>query len=430
MSLLKEIFKNEVFPAIGCTEPISCAYTAAAAAEQLGAPVESLDLIVDPGTYKNGAMVTIPYTGGEKGNMIAAAMGVFIARSSLRLEILKGATSEILKKAKDLIASGKIKYTCLESEKSFHVEVVALSKSLRVRCVVKEGHTNIVFLEKDGRSIIDVHPHKGSAEKDYHDAMRAMTLEQVLKDVVRLDEDDRSYIRKGMEMNLAIASKGLEMKRTAFQMHRMIKAGIRSEDLAFKIELAVASGVDARMAGLPEPAMTSGGSGNQGMITILVPAIAGKERKVDQKVIEESIAISHAVNSYIKCFIGELSVLCGCAIAAAISASIALIYQYAGIDMKKITFAMDNVIGDLAGLVCDGAKPGCALKIVSGAEAAVRAAFMAAVDYSISTDDGVVGRTAEDSINNLRVLSQQGMSGVDPAVVRILKEKISRRGLG
>lgn len=430
MTLIKEIFSNEVFPAIGCTEPISCAYTAAAAAEQLAAPVESLELIVDPGTYKNGAMVTIPYTEGRKGNIIAAALGAVIAKSATKLEILKEATPSLLKQATELFEKGLVKYTCQEDIKSFHVEVIAKGQGSTVRCIVADGHTNIILLEKDGRSIIDAHPHKGSVKKDYHAVLKGLKLEAVLLEAIKLDDADRAYIRRGIEMNLAISAKGQEIKKTAYQIQRMVNVGIMADDLFYKVQVAVAGGVDARMNGLPEPAMTSGGSGNQGMITILVPYIAGRERKIDQKKIEESIAISHAVNSYIKCFVGELSVLCGCAIAAAISASIAMVYLQVGIDMARITFAMDNVIADLAGLVCDGAKPGCAMKIVSGAETALRSAFMAVVGYGISTDDGVIGKTPEESINNLKKLSLQGMFMVDPTIVHILAEKTVRRGLG
>ncbi len=144
--------------------------------------------------------------------------------------------------------------------------------------------------------------------------------------------------------------------------------------------------------------------------------------------IYESIAISHAVNSYIKCFIGELSVICGCAIAASISAAIALVYQQAGVDMQKITFAMDNVIGDLCGLICDGAKPGCSMKTVSGADTAIRSAFMALEGYGLSCDDGVLGSSPEASIKNLSLITL-GMFNVDPTVVKILKDKASRHAL-
>ena len=149
---------------------------------------------------------------------------------------------------------------------------------------------------------------------------------------------------------------------------------------------------------------------------------------MSKKRIEESIAVSHAVNSYVKCFVGELSVICGCAIAAGVASAVALVYQKAGIDMKKIAFAVDNVIGDLCGLICDGAKPGCSMKIVTAADTAMRSAFMALGGYGLSTDDGVLGVSPEESIRNLSKVSLEGMFRVDPAVVRILREKASPGG--
>ncbi len=428
MKLLQEIFANEVFPAIGCTEPISCAYATAAAVEQLDKPPAKIELIVDPGTYKNGAAVTIPNSDGQKGNEIAAALGATIAKSAGRLEILKDVTPAILKKAGELLKNGALTYRCKEDEKSFHVEVNAEGNGAKVHCIVSEGHTNITCLEKNGTSVLHAHPHAGTKAPGYRETMKAMSLEQVLREVVQMDDEARAYIRRGAEMNVAIARKGITMKKTGYQLEQMMKAGLMADDLFYRVKLAVACGVDARMGGMPEPVMTSGGSGNQGCLAILVPHLVGTDRKIKPSIVEESIAISHAVNSYIKRFTGELSVICGCAIAASIGTSIALVYQESGIDMKKITFAIDNCVGDLCGIICDGAKPGCSMKIVSGADTAMRSAFMALAGYGLSTDDGVIGRSAEESIRNLSKVSLEGMLGVDPAVVHILQGKTTRSG--
>ena len=429
MNLLQEIFNNEVFPAIGCTEPISCAYVTAAAVEQLNGAVEKIEIIVDPGTFKNGVAVTVPNSGGMTGNIIASALGAVIAKSALRLEILKEVTPAILKKAQKLIKDGVIKYQCKEDEKNFHLEVTAKAKGQTVHCIVSEGHTNITCLEKNGKSIMHTHPHAGEKTKNYRDILKKMNIEKLLHEVTNLNSEQRKYIKRGIDMNMAISKKGIALKRNAYQLKHMHKEGIIANDLFYKVKLRVASAVDARMGGLPEPVMTSGGSGNQGVLTILVPYLVGRDQKIKQSIIEESIAISHAINSYIKCFIGELSVLCGCAIAASIAAAIALVYQKAGIDMSKITFAVDNVIGDLCGIICDGAKPGCSMKIVSGADAVIRSSFMALAGYGLSVKDGVLGISAEESIKNLSKISLEGMGLVDPTLVHILQKKITRSGL-
>jgi L-cysteine desulfidase len=431
MTLLKEIFTHEVFPAVGCTEPVSCAYAMSASAGRLGVPVERLELIVDPGTFKNGAAVTVPNSGGRKGNLIAAAMGAVIARPELRLEILKDVPPAVLAGARALVEKGAVSYSCKEDEKGFYIEAKAEGGGSRSRCVVVGGHTNIALLEKDGKTIVDnagPSVQAGPAGDGYRDRMREMALEDVLRDVIDLDSEARSYIQRGIDMNLAIAEKGIDLKRNAYQLRQMMKQGFKADDLFYRAKEKVASAVDARMGGLAEPVMTSGGSGNQGVLTILVPYIVGRDQEIDLPRIQESIAVSHAVNSYIKCFTGELSVICGCAIAASISAAIAIVYQKAGIDSEKISFAIDNVIGDLCGIICDGAKSGCSMKITTGAEAAIRSAFMALAGYGLSKDDGVLGRSAEESIRNLSKISLEGMQLVDSTVVHILQEKAPRSG--
>jgi L-cysteine desulfidase len=229
-------------------------------------------------------------------------------------------------------------------------------------------------------------------------------------------------------MNLAISEKGFDLKRNAYQLQQMMEQGLMADDLFYRVKQRVASAVDARMGGLPEPVMTSGGSGNQGVLTILLPYLVGLDRSVELPRIQQSISISHAVNAYIKCFTGELSVVCGCAIAASIASATAVVYQMADIHMEKITYAIDNIIADLSGIICDGAKPGCSMKIVTGADPALRSAFMALAGYGISMDEGIIGCSAEESIRNLSKISLEGMGMVDPTVVHILQGKCSRWG--
>jgi L-cysteine desulfidase len=192
--------------------------------------------------------------------------------------------------------------------------------------------------------------------------------------------------------------------------------------------LKVAAAVDARMAGHPQPVMTSGGSGNQGAVGILTTYMAGLHQGVGSERLLQSVALTHAINAYIKCFIGELSVICGCSMAAGIAAAAAIVYQCCGLDMKKIKFAMDNVIGDLSGLICDGAKPGCAMKAITAVDTAIRSGFMAIGGYGLSDDDGIIGTSPETSIENLGRIALEGMLRIDPAVIHILQAKMGSHG--
>lgn len=203
----------------------------------------------------------------------------------------------------------------------------------------------------------------------------------------------------------------------------MHEIGLLGDDVFYRVKTSVAAAVDARMAGVPHAVMTSGGSGNQGLLAVLTPTLVGRERGTDEGRIIESIAIAHVLNAYVKCYLGQLSVICGCAIAAAIAAAGAVVYQHVGIDIPKITHAINNVIGDLSGLICDGAKPGCSAKTVSSVDAAMRSAFMAVEGFGLSTEDGVLGRSAEESIRNLGRITLEGMLQVDRTVVDILAGK-------
>ena len=428
VNLLKEILAHEVYPALGCTEPISCAFAAATAASHLGEPVEKLLLRVDPGTYKNGAAVSVPHSDGATGNLIAAALGAILAKPDAKLELLRDVTSEILAAARRLCDDRQCQYECIDGTSDFRVEVEASSGQHTTRCVLSGSHTHVALVEKDGKSLLN-HQDNGSEPSclEYRTALKNIRLKNLLSYAGDADAGDRQYLQNGIDMNLAMARRGEEISGTACQLRRIHDRGYLAEDLFYRTKLLVASAVDARMAGVSQPVMTSGGSGNQGIVAILTPYNVGREMGIDEDRLLESIAAAHLVNAYCKCFVGELSVICGCAMAAGIAAAVAIVYQQAGPDAARITLAVNNVIGDLGGLICDGAKPGCAMKTITAVDAAIRSGLMAVEGFGLSPADGVVGTTAEDSIRNLGRITLEGMFSVDPTVLLILREKDAQR---
>jgi L-cysteine desulfidase len=255
-----------------------------------------------------------------------------------------------------------------------------------------------------------------------------MGMAEVLAAAGIIDDEDRAYLRRGVEMNLAISEWGFEVGGTASQLQQMHREGFLGDDMFYRTKLRVASAVDARMAGMNQAVMTSGGSGNQGIVATLTPYLVGREMGVDAGRIIESIAAAHLVNAYVKCFVGELSVICGCAMAAGIASAAAIVYQQAGIDLPRIALAAGNVVGDLGGLICDGAKPGCAMKAVTAVDTAIRSALMALKGFGLSSDDGLVGHTVEDSLRNLGRITLEGMFQVDPTMLDILRDKAAASG--
>jgi L-cysteine desulfidase len=201
----------------------------------------------------------------------------------------------------------------------------------------------------------------------------------------------------------------------------------RDEDVFSSCEVLTTAAADARMAGISLPVMSSGGSGNQGIVAILVPHYVGQHYNIPEKTIITSIALSHLVNSYIKCFTGDLSPLCGCAIAAGVGSAAAMVYQRAGRDLEKITLAVNNLVSDLGGMLCDGAKAGCALKVDTSTNSAIRSAQMALHNHGITQAEGFVGATAEQTIQNLSQIGDLGMALADDTMLDIMIEKASRR---
>ena len=428
MNILKEVLKHEVFPALGCTEPIAVSYAASVAGQQTDGVIQEIRIIVDPGVFKNGFAVTVPNTGGEKGNLIAGVLGALIKRPELKMEILKGAGEEMLSQAKALIAEKKARIGFDPARTDLYIDVTVKTDQGSARAVMEGSHTNLVLLEKNTQSIFSKEDtEKSAGGQAYKQSLRQMTIADFVDLVESMDDEDYREIGRGVDMNLEIAEIGQKLKKVGYYISDLMNKGFLLEDVFSAIKILTASAADARMAGLSFPVMSSGGSGNQGIVAILVPYKVGEFFHIEGPKVIRSIALSHLINSYIKCFTGDLSPLCGCAIAAGVGAAVAIVYQQHGKDMKKITLAVNNLISDLGGMLCDGAKAGCALKVASSTDSAIRAAYMAMNDHGITQTEGFIGRTAEETIWNLTAISKLGMAKVDDTMLGIMIDKTSCR---
>lgn len=425
MNILKEVFKHEVFPALGCTEPIAVAYAASAAAKELNAgDIKHISIIVDPGVYKNGLAVTVPNTNGERGNLIAGVMGALIKQPERKMEILKDVNDDLIRQAKALIQDKKATIAYDKSKEDLYIEVRIQAETDWSRAVTEHSHTNLVLVEKNGASLFQKEQDGQTKDKmEYKVVLKEKKIADLIDLAENIDDEDYAYLKRGIEMNLAVSEVGNDLKKTGYYLADLMKKGYLLDDVFSSSKIMAASATDARMAGMPYPVMSSGGSGNQGVVAILVPYNVGNHFGIDERTIIKSIALSHLLNSYIKCYTGDLSPICGCAIAAGVGAAAAIVYQQAGKDMGKIMLAVNNIISDLGGMLCDGAKGGCALKVVSSTDSAIRAAYMALNDHGITAIEGFVGRTAEETIRNLSRISDIGMAKVDDTMIEIMMEK-------
>jgi L-cysteine desulfidase len=429
-TLLKEVLKHEVNPAMGCTEPVAVAFCAANAASLLGCEkILRAEIKTDPGIYKNGLAVAIPNTRSEKGNLLAAALGSLIREPGLKTEIFRKVSPSLLKEAKDLIKRGRISLGIDYGKRSgIYIEARLESAGHTAVCVVAGGHSNIVLLKKDGKTLFKGKPVKaGGHHAAYKGLLKKADFKQLFREAEKADTNDLAYIKKGIEFNLKAADEGLKLKKVGYYIQDLIRKGYLKRDILSVAKLTTSAATDARMAGATVKVMSSGESGNQGVVAILVPYLVGKAFKIKETTVLKSIAVSHLVNSYIKVFTGELAPICGCAVAAGVGASVAIVYQQKGADVKAATLAVNTVISDIGGMLCDGAKSGWPLKVASSADSAIRAAYMAINGEGITELEGFIGATAEETIKNIARISKFGMDKVDKIILDIMSLKTAKR---
>ncbi len=424
MNILSEILKQDVFPALGCTEPIATAYAASLAGQQLAGEICEIHISVDPGVYKNGFAVTIPNTGDQRGNLIAGVLGAIIKRPELKMEIMSCVTEDMIEHARRLIEARKADICCDRSKKQLYIDVFIRTETGSARAVIEGSHTNLVRLVRNGQELLSLND---AHLRSRNDGLRTPLMNSRVSDLVDMAEHigpkDRDYIKHGIDMNLHVANEGRSLHKISHYISELVERKQREDGLLSSCEVMTSSAADARMGGINLPVMSSGGSGNQGIVAILVPHLVGRYYDVEEARIIRSIALSHLMNSYIKCFTGDLSPLCGCAIAAGVGASVAIVHQRAGKDIPKLTLAVNNLVSDLGGMLCDGAKEGCALKVASSTNSAIRSAHMALNDHGITQVEGFVGRTAEDTIRNLSRIGGIGMSLANDTMLDIMIEK-------
>ena len=424
MNILKAILEHEVFPALGCTEPIAVAYAAGIAAQEIRGGIEEIKIKVDPGVYKNGFAVTIPNTGGERGNLIAGVLGALIGKPELKMEILKSVSDVIIGQAKELIHTGKAKISYDTSKTGLYIEVFIKTAHDSVRTVIEDSHMNLVRLEKNNQTLFEKESgENSSADQEYKKVLKNMKISEFIDLAQSIDDQDYDHIKRGIDMNLKVSEAGQKLQKAGYYISDSVKKGYLINDVFSSTKILTTSAADARMSGLNLSVMSSGGSGNQGIIAILIPYNVGRYFKIEETKIVQSIALSLLTNSYIIRFTGDLSPLCVCAIAAGAGAAAAIVYQQYGRDMGKITLAVNNLISNLGGMFCDGAKEGCALKIATATDSAILSAYMAMNDYGITSMEGFTGKTAEETIYYLSKISKLGMAKVDDTILGIMLEK-------
>lgn len=429
---VKDILSIEVAPALGCTEPVAIALGAAAAASLLDEGViDSIEIWVDPNIYKNGIAVMIPGTGGMTGLDTAAALGAFDGDPYLGMEVLSSLTDETVNKVKTFLADKPVKVN-LRSESGLYVKTQIISGDTQAESLIQELHNNIVSLTLNHQPLTDhkLLSGKGSGTgktklAELEEWLVNLTLEEILELVGDLDDDDLKFLKEGVSHNLKLAEHGLKHGNglgIGKAIDRLVRQKLLSKDMATSARMLTSAAADARMGGVRLPAMSSAGSGNHGLTAILPIWAIRDFIDTDEENLLRAIGLSHIITAYVKAHTGRLSAVCGCSVAAGAGATAGITYLVGG-DASHMEGAIKNIIQDLAGVICDGAKAGCALKLNTAAGAAVQAALFSLQGVNVQDTDGIIGNSTSQTVKNMGTLSTAGMVETDKTILQIMLEK-------
>ncbi|QEK12534.1 serine dehydratase subunit alpha family protein [Crassaminicella thermophila] len=421
-NLILKTLKKEVVPAMGCTEPVAVALACAKAKELIDFyEIKSVEIEVSPNIYKNGLCVGIPNT-NEVGLEIAGALGLIGGKSEKGLQVLEGILEKDVSLAKDFLNSGKLSLGIKDTKEKVYVQVKLFTDCGFTKTIIRGKHNQFTYVEKCGEILLDV---KAENEEinDFKNSLYNIRIREIIKEIEQIPYEDIAFMLDGLKMNERVAMVGLDKKvgmGVGISFYENIKKGILSDDLMNYAMMLTAAASDARMSGVNLSVMSSNGSGNNGLTAIL-PIVAYKNKfHVEDKKLAKAVAISHIINSYIKYYIGRLSAICGCGVAASTGASVAIAWLM-GADEEQIDGVIKNMLANVSGMICDGAKVGCALKLATSASTAIQSALLALSNNIVPSRNGIVAETAEDTIKNLGTLSIEGMTITDHVILKVMK---------
>ena len=421
-----ELLKSEISPALGCTEPAAAALGAAYAAKELGMVPEKIEVSVSQYIFKNGMNVGIPGT-GMTGLDIAVALGAVSANPQKELLVLEDLTREQKAKAKEMILAKKIHIGIAEVSEKVYVKVDVTAGDNKASAVISGNHKNLTLLMKNGRVIYKEEADKLESVKNAcagNGEVYDITLWEIVAFAESLPAEQLEFLKEVIVLNKGIALEGLE-NEYGLKVGRSIlennKSGLIATDVANYAVAMTAAADDARMAGCNKPVMSTAGSGNQGL-TATIPIVSiGYKLAITEEKILRGLAISILLTVHTKHYLGRLSVLCGCSISAAMGVSCGIIYMLGG-DYQQMQYAVNSMVADISGVVCDGAKPGCALKIATAVTSAIRAANMALSGTGADSHDGIVHKEVERTLENLGILGNKGMIDTNKTILNIMLE--------
>ena len=416
------LINREVVPAIGCTEPIAVALCVAKATETLGCKPEKIQALLSANILKNAMGVGIPGT-GMIGLPIAIALGALIGKSEYQLEVLKDSTPEAVEAGKKLIDSQAIniglKYGI---EEKLYIEIICEAEGKKATAIISGGHTNFVYVAH-GEEVL-VNKQAASSNEATSDDVE-LTLRKVYDFAMETPIEELKFILETRNLNKQAAERSFK-GNYGHQLGKTLNSK-KNENLMMgdntltHILSYTSAACDARMAGAMIPVMSNSGSGNQGITATLPVVVYAEDNHKSEEELIRALTLSHLTVIYIKQSLGRLSALCGCVVAAT-GSSCGITYLMGG-NYEQVTYAVKNMIANITGMICDGAKPSCALKLTSGVSTAVLSAILAMENKCVTSVEGIIDDDVDRSIRNLTRIGSQGMNETDKLVLDIMTSK-------
>ncbi|PAE41149.1 L-cysteine desulfidase family protein [Bacillus sp. 7884-1] len=419
---IESILEKELVIALGCTEPVAIALAAATAKSYAKGQIEEIVLKASGNIIKNAKSVGIPGM-TSSGLDFAAALGAAAGDPMKQLELLDGLTFEDELSALKLIEEGKVSSGQADTPKRLYIEVSLKTNQQTSRVVISDNHSNITLIEVDGQIVYTGGCENIDIQSDEEELV-TLTIDEIVEWVQTVEISSLSVVKKSIELNRAIGKEGLSGDfglNVGKTIKENVKKGILSDDIATAAMSLAAAGSDARMAGSTLPVMANTGSGNQGIaVTLPVVAVAEKLQVSEEEMIR-AVALSHLITIHIKSKFGRLSALCGVT-AAGMGASGAMVYLLGG-HLQQIKAAIQNTIGNVSGMICDGAKAGCAMKVSTCSNVAVQSALLALNNQEIKSTDGFIHDDVEKSIESFCKLGNEGTRHTDELILKLMMEK-------
>ncbi|HFQ5505160.1 TPA: serine dehydratase subunit alpha family protein [Enterobacter kobei] len=419
------VVQEEVKPALGCTEPVSLALACAIAAEHLSGDVTQIEAWVSPNLMKNGLGVTVPGT-GMVGLPIAAALGAIGGNAQAGLEVLKDASADALVRAKALLSAGQVQVKLQEPcEEILYSRACVYAGDASAMVTIAGGHTRVVEVVCQGETRFRLDDQQAEAGSDPLAVLSTTTLSQILEFVEQVPFDAIRFILDAGRLNDALSREGLSGQwglHIGATLDKQRTRGWMAQDLGSDIVIRTSAASDARMGGATLPAMSNSGSGNQGITATMPVVVVAEHVQVDDERLARALMLSHLSAIYIHYQLPRLSALCA-ATTAAMGASAGMAWLMDG-SYKTVAMAIGSMIGDVSGMICDGASNSCAMKVSTSVNSAWKAVMMALDDSAVTGNEGIVAHDVEQSISNLCALACRSMQATDRQIIEIMASKV------